>query len=108
MMQAWPHVHCCVFGSIEVYGGFGGGANDNTGDFRVRKMLEGLRRARPALPERCRSVTLQMQRGLLITFQGLVGSDYEASLFREALLVMFLGAFHSGELLAASRSRDVT
>lgn len=59
-------VHRCVSVSTKIYGLLE--ANNNTSDFRVRKLLEDLRRARPAPPDRHRLVTLQMLRGLLITF----------------------------------------
>lgn len=50
---------------------WGGGEKDNSGDFRVRRVLEGRRRSRPAVPDKRRSITLRMLKGLTITFSKL-------------------------------------
>lgn len=59
----------------------------NTGDFRVRKVLEGLWWRYPAAPDRHRPVTLAILKGLGKVFEYLCVSPHEALLFRTATLV---------------------
>lgn len=49
------------------------GKQDTIGDFRIRKMMEGMRRARLVVPGRWRPITLKMLRGLCIIIWGFSG-----------------------------------
>lgn len=69
------------------------GAKGNTRDFRVRKKVDGIRHARPAVPVRFRPITLQMLRVLILSFGKLCRSELEAYLIKAVVLVMFWGAF---------------
>lgn len=84
-----------------------GGARDTTGDFKIRKMLEGIRRSRPAVPDKCRHNTIKMLKGLVIAFAKLCGSDFEIHFFRAVVHVMFWVFFlRVCEILVASKNSD--
>lgn len=68
------------------------GLADPAKDFWVRKMLEELRRSSPCKPDKQKPLPCPV----------LCLSSYEAALFEAILSLMFLGAFHPGDLLCSS------
>ncbi|XP_053145691.1 uncharacterized protein LOC128342435 [Hemicordylus capensis] len=83
------------------------GMADTTGDFRVRRMLEGWTREHPVAVDSRRPLLPTAIRGAVVHYSGICRSSYEASLFRAATLVLFFGAFRAGELLPRSQHSPV-
>ncbi|XP_070586874.1 uncharacterized protein [Erythrolamprus reginae] len=81
------------------------GFSDNTGDFRIRKALEGwLREKGPPQGDRRRPLKLAHLRGLSDLWDKLCHTQYEAALYRTVAVTLFFGAFRISEVLAASKS----
>lgn len=79
------------------------GCTEFTQDFRVRKMLEGMARMTPPLPDHRKPITPDMLKGLHQAFATLCSSSEETNLFRAALLTGFFGAYRPSELLASGK-----
>ncbi|XP_053143320.1 uncharacterized protein LOC128341176 isoform X3 [Hemicordylus capensis] len=75
------------------------GMSDTTGDFRVRRMLEGWTREHPVPLDSRRPLLPAAIQGAVGQFSAICRSPYEASLFHAVTLVLFFGAFRAGELL---------
>lgn len=82
------------------------GCEDVTTNFKVRKMMEGMRRSRPVVPDRRRPITAPILQGLLVAFDIVCVGSYEPILFRAVILVMFWGAFRVSEVVISSRLAD--
>lgn len=67
---------------------------DNTKNFEVKKMLEAMRQARPPIPDKFRSITVRILRGLVLTLSRICSLDFEVQMFR-TVLVMFCGGLLS-------------
>ncbi|XP_070601697.1 uncharacterized protein [Erythrolamprus reginae] len=81
------------------------GFADTTGDFRIRKTLEGwIREKGPARGDSRRPLKLTHLMGLYELWGRLCRSAYEASLYHAAAVTLFFGAFRVSEVLAASRA----
>lgn len=81
------------------------GYTDRSGDFRVRRIIEGLRRGSPPIPDRWRPVTIRILSQLQQRFITVCSSPFEATLCSTASLLFFFRALHPSELLALSRTR---
>lgn len=80
---------------------------ENTGDFRIRKMLEGRsceagHRSDPRQP-----LSLAVIRGLWATWGSVCASTYEFVLFHAEMLIAFFAALRLSELVASSM-KDVS
>lgn len=82
------------------------GVPDSTQNFHVRRMLEGMRRARPPSPDKRRPITTTILHGLIQRFKTCCSSDFELVLFRATVLIIFFGAFRVSEVLVKSRTAD--
>lgn len=80
------------------------GVADFTGDFRLRRMLEGWARQLPPVRDARRPFTPTHILIFLDKFTQLCVSFWEVQLFSVATLVAFFGAFRISELLVASRT----
>ncbi|XP_053117095.1 vomeronasal type-2 receptor 26-like [Hemicordylus capensis] len=80
------------------------GLADTTGDFRVRRMLEGWSRECPVMADSRRPLSPSAVQGAVEQFAVVCRSPYEAALFHAATLVLFFGAFRAGELLPRGRN----
>lgn len=80
------------------------GLADVTGDFRLRKMLEGwAREVTPRVDVR-QLITPEVLTGLYRVWRRVCRTEYEMALFHAAALVAFFGALRVSELVAGSRS----
>lgn len=79
------------------------GWEDNTADFRVRRMLEGLKQSCPRPSDAHRPVSPAMLQALCAEFGLLCTSHYETVLFKACCLVLFFGAFRPSEVLSVSK-----
>ncbi|XP_053114245.1 uncharacterized protein LOC128328362 isoform X1 [Hemicordylus capensis] len=111
LMQYLVHLHAqglavsTMAGHLAALAFFGKarGLPDHSGDFRVRRMLEGWARETPVQPDRRRPVTPEALQLALRQLAGVCASPYEEVLFRAAALVAFFGAFRVGEMFPRSR-----
>ncbi|XP_066484678.1 uncharacterized protein [Tiliqua scincoides] len=78
------------------------GFADATADFRVRKLVEGLKRICPPMPDRRKPITPGILVRLINRFEVLCSTPYESLLFRTISIIMFFGAFRPSEVLYAS------
>ncbi|XP_066489002.1 integrase/recombinase xerD homolog [Tiliqua scincoides] len=76
---------------------------DSTSDFRIRRMLEGLRRSCPRPIDARQLVIPGMLKALCADFDSLCTSRYEALLFKACCQVLFFGAFRPSEVLSISK-----
>ncbi|XP_070597474.1 uncharacterized protein [Erythrolamprus reginae] len=82
-----------------------GGFADLSGDFRIRKMLEGWLREQAGAPGDTRQpLTVEQLSSINVVFGSLCSSLYEARLFRAAACVMFFGALRVSEAMASSQA----
>ncbi|XP_054852797.1 uncharacterized protein LOC129341561 isoform X1 [Eublepharis macularius] len=79
------------------------GVPEMTGDFRIRKMLEGWSREAGARQDARQPISPAILKGLVGAWQSVCLSGYEAALFHAAALTAFFGALRVGELVAQSR-----
>ncbi|XP_053106620.1 uncharacterized protein LOC128325152 isoform X2 [Hemicordylus capensis] len=79
------------------------GLADTTGDFRVRRMLEGWSREHPAEADSRKPILPLAIRGAVEHLAGVCRSPYETALFHAAMVVLFFGAFRASELFPRGR-----
>lgn len=80
------------------------GVTESTGDFRIRKMLEGWSREAVRQPDGRQPISPGVLKGLVGVWREICKSDFEAALFHSAALVAFFGALRISELIARSKS----
>lgn len=79
------------------------GVQDNTGDFRIKKVLEGWSRERGRLKDSRAPLSPNILKGLRAKWVDICISPYEALLFHAAALIAFFGALRIGELVLSSK-----
>lgn len=82
------------------------GVQDNTADFRVRRMVEGYGRERTSQADTRTPISPEVLIRLDGRWAHICANEYEVSLFRAASLLAFFGAFRIGELVAACKTDE--
>lgn len=83
------------------------GFSDCMADFRIKRMLEGLRREEGPRRDSHQPLTPGILKGVYGKWSTVCTSPFEQRLFHAAALLAFWGALHVGELVAGSK-RDTT
>ena len=80
------------------------GLKDNSGDFRIKKMLEGWLRERGRRKDGRTPISPGILEGLAKLWGEICRDDYEIALFHAAAVIAFFGAMRISELVALSKT----